>query len=70
MKKTLYVSLIILVLSCSQKREAIYTPNCLRDSIENRIPRVELDSLLDNLPYWKLDKFKTTNMKESKALEF
>ena len=69
MKKLLTLSIAILLISCSQKNREIYTPNCLSDSIENRIPINELDSLIDNSPYWKLTNFKTTNRKEVDAIQ-
>lgn len=69
MKKFITISTIILLISCSQKKEEIYTPTCISDSLENRISKTELDSLLDNSPYWKLVNFKTTNKKEQDALE-
>jgi len=69
MKKLITISIVILLISCNQKKEQIYTPNFLSDSIENRISKSELDSLLDNSPYWKLVNFKTTNIKEQDALE-
>lgn len=69
MKKFIIISTVLLVLSCSQKREEFYTPTCLKDSVENRISRGELDSLLQHSPYWKLDDFKTSNTQESDAVE-
>ncbi|MDD2799039.1 MAG: hypothetical protein PHV20_10635 [Bacteroidales bacterium] len=69
MNKLLIISIVILLISCSQKKVEIYTPNSLSDSLENVISRSELDSLLDNSPYWKLVNFKTTNKKEQDALE-
>lgn len=69
MKKLLTISIAILLISCSQNNRKIYTPNCLSDSIENRISKNELDSLIDNSPYWKLSNFKTTNRKEVDAIQ-
>lgn len=64
----LFALSVILLFSCSQKKEEMYTPSCLSDSLENRISINELDSLIDNSPYWKLTNFKTTNRKEQYAL--
>ena len=69
MKKLITLSIVNLLISCSQKKEEIYIPNCLSDSIENKISICELDSLIDNSPYWKLTNFRTTNRKEIDAIE-
>ena len=75
--KTILKILLIAVVtffSCSQQKTKKGTSDfyiAKRDfgSVSNRIEKTKLDSIINQLPYWKLGAFKTADLHESLARE-
>ena len=56
--------------NCFDQTAKIYTANQDFGEIDNYILKTELDSLINTLPYWILDNYKTTDFGESQSVDF
>ncbi len=75
MQKTVTILVLILLVSCCQNsntdnKSDIYISRSDFGEVDNQISKNVLDSIINALPYWRLDNFKTTDFAESYAVEF
>lgn len=66
-----FTFLLISFSGCNLRKENDYyiAKKVFIDNISNRISKSKLDSIINSLPYWRLDRFKTTNFHESLAVD-
>ncbi|MBK3519904.1 hypothetical protein [Carboxylicivirga marina] len=69
----LFLIQFVLLLSCGRKSECdkneIYKTKREFGEVANQISKNKLDSIISDLPYWKLNEFKTADSKECIAVE-